>query len=97
MGIKARIFAPVEHLTLEELVPQNHFYRHVDRALDLDFVRELVAPYYAAGGRPSIDPVVFFKLELVMFFEGIRSERQLMRLVADRLGARWYIGYGATR
>ena len=57
------------------------------------FVRALVAPYYAAGGRPSIDPVVFFKLQLVMFFEGIRSERQFLRLVADRLGARWYIGY----
>ncbi|HEV7129483.1 MAG TPA: transposase, partial [Ktedonobacterales bacterium] len=93
MGIKARVFAPVEHLTLEELVPREHFYRHVDRVLNLGFVRELVAPYYAAAGRPSIDPVVFFKLELVMFFEGIRSERQLLRLVADRLGARWYIGY----
>jgi transposase len=93
MGSKARVFAPVEHLTLEELVPQDHFYRHLERVLDLSFVRELVAPYYAAGGRPSIDPVVFFKLELVMFFEGIRSERQLMRLVADRLSARWYCGY----
>jgi transposase len=93
MGIKACVFAPVEHLSLEELVPQDHFYRHLERVLDLSFVRELVAPYYAAGGRPSIDPVVFFKLELVMFFEGIRSERQLMRLVADRLSARWYCGY----
>jgi hypothetical protein len=37
--------------------------------------------------------VVFFKLQLIMFFEGIRSERQLMRLVADRLSARWYAGY----
>jgi transposase len=79
----------VEHLTLEELVPRDHFYRHLERVLDLSFVRELVAPYYAAGGRPSIDPVVFFKLQLVMFFEGIRSERQLLRLVADRLSARW--------
>jgi transposase len=93
MGSKARVFAPVEHLSLEELVPPDHFYRHVERALDLTFVRELVAPYYAAGGRPSIDPVVFFKLQLIMFFEGIRSERQLMRVVADRLGARWYCGY----
>jgi transposase len=93
MGIKARVFGPVEHRTLEELVPRDHFYRHVDRVLELGFVRELVAPYYAAAGRPSIDPVVFFKLQLVMFFEGIRSERQLMRLVADRLGARWYVGY----
>jgi transposase len=93
MGIKARAFAPIERLTLEQLVPQDHFYRHVERVLDLSFVRALVAPFCAAGGRPSIDPVVFFKLELIMFFEDIRSERQLMRLVADRLGARWYVGY----
>jgi transposase len=93
MGIKARVFAPVEHISLEELVPRGHFYRHLERVLDLSFVREMVAPYYAVGGRPSIDPVVFFKLQLVMFFEGIRSERQLMRLVADRLSARWYCGY----
>jgi transposase len=93
MGIKVRAFAPIEHLSLEELVPQDHFYRQVERVLDLRFVRELVAPYYAVGGRPSIDPMVFFKLELVMFFEGIRSERQLLRLAADRLGVRWYIGY----
>jgi hypothetical protein len=30
---------------------------------------------------------------LVLFFEGVRSERQLMRVVADRLSARWYVGY----
>lgn len=72
MGIKARVFAPVEHLTLEELVPRDHFYRHLERVLDLSFVREWVAPYYAAGGRPSIDPVVFFKLQLVMFFGATR-------------------------
>ena len=89
LGIKVRAFAPIDPLTLEDLVPPDHFYRHVARVLDLSFVRALVAPYYAAGGRPSIDPVVFFKLQLVMFFEGIRSERQLLRLVADRLGARW--------
>jgi transposase len=56
-------------------------------------VRKLVAPLYANGGRPSVDPVVFFKLQLVMFFEDLRSERQLMRTVADRLSVRWYLGY----
>jgi len=40
-----------------------------------------------------IDPVVFFKLQLVMFFEDIRSERLLLRQVADRLSVRWYVGY----
>lgn len=62
MGTKARVFAPVEHLTLDALVPADHVYRHLERALGLAFVRGLVADCYAANGRPSIDPVVFFKL-----------------------------------
>ena len=93
LGTKERQFAPLGPRSLEDLVPTDHFYRQLDRVLDLSFVRALVAPCYAAGGRPSIDPVVFFRLQLVLFFEGIRSERLLMRVLADRLAARWYVGY----
>src|SRR5437879_1350632 len=93
MGKKTRCFAPLVNVSLEALVPQDHFYRHLERTLDLSFVREFVQQTYAGGGRPSIDPVVFFKLQLVMFFEDIRSERRLMRHAADRLSVRWYIGY----
>ena len=93
MGTKARIFAPIAVVSLEDLVPSTHFYRHLDHVLDLSFVRDLVKETYAHGGRPSIDPVVFFKLQLVMFFEDIRSERLLMQLVADKLSVRWYVGY----
>src|SRR5207247_6202134 len=93
IGKKERSFAPLINVSLEELVPQDHFYRHVERTLDLSFVREFVQETYAGTGRPSIDPVVFFKLQLVMFFEDIRSERQLIRHAADRLSVRWYLGY----
>jgi transposase len=93
MGRKERAFGPLPPMTLEDLVPSDHFYRHLERSLDLSFVRDLVREVYAETGRPSIDPVVFFKLQLVMFFEGIRSERQLMRVAADRLSLRWYLGY----
>ena len=93
MATKERKFAPQINVSLEELVPQDHFYRHLDQKLDLTFVRDLVQQTYTSAGRPSIDPVVFFKLQLVMFFEGIRSERQLMRQAADRLSVRWYLGY----
>ncbi len=93
MGIKERAFAPLPAVTLDDLVPADHFYRHLERTLDLTFVRDLVRHCYAAGGRPSVDPVVFFKLQLIMFFEGRRSERQLMAVVADRLSLRWYLGY----
>jgi transposase len=93
MGRKERAFSPFPPLTLEALVPPDHFYRHLERTLDLGFARDLVRDTYAESGRPSIDPVVFFKLQLILFFEGLRSERQLMQVVADRLSLRWYLGY----
>jgi transposase len=80
-------------VSLEELVPTHHFYRHLDAALDLAFVREWVADCYAERGRPSIDPVVVFKLQLIMFFEGIRSERHLIETASLHLAHRWYLGY----
>src|SRR5215212_11895604 len=96
MGRKNRSFGPLPPVTLEDLVPPSHFYRHLERTLDLAFVRDLVRGTYAEIGRPSIDPVVFFKLQLILFFEGLRSERQLLRAVADRLSLRWYLGYDLT-
>jgi transposase len=96
MGLKTRAFDPLPPVTLADLVPSDHFYRHLQRSLDLGFVRELVRDVYAEIGRPSIDPAVFFKLQLILFFEGLRSERQLMQVVADRLSLRWYLGYDLT-
>src|SRR5215210_1632290 len=93
MGTKIRNFAPLPDPSLQELVPKNNFYRRLEATLDLSFVRDLVRDCYASSGRPSVDPVVFFRLQLVMFFEDIRSERRLMEVAADRLSIRWYLGY----
>jgi transposase len=79
--------------SLEALVPPGHFYRHLERVLDLRFVRELVRARYAPGGRPSLDPVVYFKLQLILFFEGLRSERKLVETASLNLAHRWYLGY----
>src|SRR6266516_5819000 len=92
MGLKERAFAPLVAVSLEELVPQDHFYRHLQRVLDLSFVYDLVRESYSVVGRPSIDPVVFFKLQRVMFFADIRSEQLLMKHAADRFSVRWDIG-----
>jgi transposase len=93
MGTKIRNFTPLPDLSLEELVPKDNFYRHLEEILDLSFVRKMVEDRYAPSGRPSVDPLVFFKLQVVLFFERLRSERQLMAVVADRLSIRWYLGY----
>jgi len=44
LGIKLRSFAPLVNVSLEDLVPKDHFYRHVERTLDLTFVHNLVKP-----------------------------------------------------
>jgi transposase len=80
-------------VSLEDLVPSSNFYRYLEAKFDLSFVREWVQELYAERGRPSIDPVVFCKLQLVMFFEGIRSERQLIETASLNLAHRWYLGY----
>ena len=61
MGTKERNFSSLEDLSLEGLVPEDNFYRRLEQTVDLSFVRELVRDCYASGGRPSVDPVVFFK------------------------------------
>src|SRR5215210_1687785 len=94
LGQKSKHFQRHLALSLDDLVPAHNFYRQLDAKVDLSFVRALVQTHYApVMGRPSIDPVVFFKLQLIMFFEGIRSERQLMETVNLNLAHRWYIGY----
>ena len=88
MGKKERSFAALPPVTLEDLVPTDHVSRHLERTLDLSFVRDVVREAYADIGRPSIAPRVFVTLQLILFFEGLRSERQLMQVVADRLSLR---------
>ncbi len=68
--------------------PPTHFSRHLEAKLDLSFVREWARELYADRGRPSIDPVVFFTLQLVMVLEDIRSERQLIETASLNLAHR---------
>ena len=88
----------IEMVTLEELVPQDHLVRKIEKAIDLNFIRERVAHLYCPdNGRPALDPVVFFKILLLDYLFGIRSERQLMREIEVNLAYRWYIGYSLTQ
>ncbi len=69
-------------VSLEDLVPPSHFSRHLEQTLDLIFVRDLVRETYAGIGRPSIDPVVFFKLQLILFFEHTSQRHRVRRWAA---------------
>jgi hypothetical protein len=84
-------------VSLEDLVSPSNFYRHLEARLDLSFLADWTQDQYADRERPSIDPVVFFKLLLVMFIEGIRSERQLIETASLNMAHRWYLGYAGDR
>ena len=76
MGTKVRSFSPITRDTsLEELVPEDHFYRRLEARLDLSFVRELVGPLYAEAGKAFCGPGHVLQAQLVMFFEDLRSKR----------------------
>lgn len=44
-------------VTMEELIPNNHFLRKLDAAINFDFVYDIVAPLCSAQGQPSIEPI----------------------------------------
>ena len=78
-------------IDFESFVEQDHLLRKIDRVLDTAFVRELTATCYADGlGRPSIDPEVYFRMELVAYLYGITSERRLCEDVRYNLAYRWF-------
>lgn len=82
----------LELVTIESLVPVDHLLRRIDASIDLEFIRERVRHLYSAdNGRPALDPVVLFKLLLIGYLFGIRSERQLMREVQCNAAYRWYL------
>lgn len=80
-------------VTIEDLMPQEHFLRKLETALDLSFVYEETAPLYSKKyGCPTINPVIIVKYLLVGFLYGIPSERQIERRIQTDIALRWYLG-----
>jgi len=83
----------MEFVAISALVPEDHLLRKIDRAVDLRFIRDRVQHLYGENnGRPALDPVVLFKLLLLGYLFGVRSERQLMRAVEVNVAYRWFLG-----
>jgi transposase len=83
----------LELVSIEALVPAGHLLRKIDSAVDFSFIHERVKHLYCEdNGRPALEPVVLFKLLLLGYLYGVRSERQLMREVEVNVAYRWFLG-----
>ena len=84
----------LEFVSIESLMPKDHILRKIDSAIDFtriyDFVEDL---YCADNGRPSIDPVVLFKMVLIQHLFGIPSLRKTAEEVRANVYYRWFLGY----
>ncbi|PIR22925.1 MAG: IS5/IS1182 family transposase [Deltaproteobacteria bacterium CG11_big_fil_rev_8_21_14_0_20_45_16] len=75
----------------QELVPKNHLLRRLERVLDLGFVQAKTKSLYCEeNGRPSIDPEVFFRMQIVSYLYGVVSDRQLCEEIQVNLAYRWF-------
>jgi transposase len=79
---------------LDHHVPADHLLRRIDAVLDLSAIRSALTPYYAATGRPSVDPELMIRMLLVGYVFAIRSERRLCDEVHLNLAYRWFCRLG---
>lgn len=78
--------------TLDELVPQDHLVRKLENALDFRFIYPKVRHLYSQHGRPSIDPVVLFKMLMINILFGYNSMRRTCQEIQVNLAHRWFLG-----
>ena len=82
--------------TLEEIVPPDHEVRKLEAAIDWTFVYPLVKDLYSDMGRPSIDPVILFKMIIINYTFGYNSMRRTCREIEVNFAYRWFLGISMT-
>ncbi|MBO5228228.1 MAG: IS1182 family transposase [Lachnospiraceae bacterium] len=80
-------------ICMDDLVPQNHLLRIIDKAIDWSFIYDLVEDKYSPDfGRPSMDPVVLIKIVFIQYLYGIKSMRQTIKDIEVNVAYRWFLG-----
>ena len=78
--------------TLDDIVPQEHLVRILEKTIDWKFIYPLVKPLYSHVGRHSIDPVVLFKMIFINYTFGINSMRKTCKEIQVNMAYRWFLG-----
>jgi transposase len=81
-------------VNLDKRVRIEHPLRRINAVLDLSFVRGQVAHTYGRKGNKSVPPEVIVRMMVLLFLDDIKSERELMRIIPERLDYLWFLGYG---
>lgn len=78
---------------MDDLVPQDHLLRIIDKAINWNFIYNLVEDKYSSDtGRPSMDPVMLIKIPFIQYLYGIKSMRQTIKEIEVNVAYRWFLG-----
>lgn len=78
---------------MDDMVPQDHLLRIIDKAIDWNFIYDLVEDKYCSdNGRPSMDPVMLIKIPFIQYLYGIKSMRQTVKEIEVNVAYRWFLG-----
>ena len=81
------------HINLEQRVRPDNPLRAIKEVVDFGFVRREVAALYGRNGNESVAPEVILKMMFLLFFDNLAGERELMRIIPERLDYLWFLGY----
>ena len=80
-------------ISLESRLRKDHPLRRITEQIDFDFSYKAVERFYGRNGNKSVPPPVIVKLMLLLVFYNVRSERELMETIPERLDWLWFLGY----
>ncbi len=83
----------VTGFNLDKRIRKDHILRKVAEKIDLDFIYKEVEETYGANGNVSVPPPVILKMLLLLILYNVRSERELMTTIPERLDWLWFLGY----
>ena len=83
----------IQMFCMDDLVPNDHLLRIIDKAINWNFIYELVQDKYSQdNGRPSMDPVMLIKIPFIQYLYGIKSMRQTIKEIEVNVAYRWFLG-----
>ena len=80
-------------VNLDKRIRKDHILRKVDTHINFDFVYNEVADKYGVNGNVSIPPPVILKMMFLLIFYNVRSEREMISTIPERLDWLWFLGY----
>jgi len=86
-----------DRIRLDQRIRSDHVLRQIAQHIDFDFIYSQVPDTYGANGNVSVPPPVILKMMLLLILYNVRSERELLATLPERLDWLWFLGFDLDR